>query len=85
MQMEEKYGCLRMVLLWLSSSLGGEPLLMTPHNICSGLLSSTARLSKWTMSSRHCAEQYGYCDAAVGWLSYQCKKEVATCAEVTLP
>ena len=23
-QMEEKYGCLRMVVLWLFSSLGGE-------------------------------------------------------------
>lgn len=25
LQMEEKYGCLRMVVLWLFSSLGGTP------------------------------------------------------------
>ena len=70
--MEEKYGCLRMVVLWLFSSLGGEPSLMTLHHVCTGLPSSKAILSQRGMSCQHCAEQCGSCTAFVVQLPWHC-------------
>lgn len=68
MQMEEKYGCLRMVVLWLFSSLGGEPLTDSPAHIliCAAHQEDEADLNKpKALGVQLCSMQSASCAAVM--------------------